>query len=43
MILKEMTPGAHMPPPRGSIHVYFHKLQTSSPLKPLVQSKPNFM
>ena len=32
-----------MPPPWGSIHVYFHDLQTSSPLKPLGQSKPNFV
>ena len=32
-----------MPPPRGNIHVYYHNIQTSSPLKPLGQSKPNFM
>ena len=31
-----------MPPPRGNIHVYFHNIQTSSPLKPLGQTKPNF-
>ena len=35
------TPGAHVP--RGNIHVYFHNIQTSSPLRPLGQSKPNFM
>ena len=32
-----------MSPPRGNIHVYYHKIQTSSPLKPLSQLKPNFM
>ena len=26
-----------------SIHVYYHNIQTSSPLKPLGESKPNFM
>ena len=36
------TPGAHLPPPRGIIHVNYHNIQTSS-LKPLGQSKPNFM
>ena len=30
------------PCPRGYIHVYDHNIQTSS-LKPLGQSKPNFM
>ena len=36
MILKKKwTPGAHVPPPRGNIHVYYHNIQTSSPLKPL--------
>ena len=29
--------------PKGYIHVYDHNIQTSSPLKPLGQSKPNFM
>ena len=24
-----------MPTPRGNIHVYYHNIQTSSPLKPL--------
>ena len=28
---KNWTPGAHVPPPRGNIHVYFHNIQTSSP------------
>ena len=37
-----MDPRAHMPPPRGNIHVHLHNIQTSSPLKPLGQSKPNF-
>ena len=32
-----------LPLPRGYIHVYEHHFQTSSPLKPLGQSKPNFM
>ena len=40
---KKWTSGAHMPPPRGSIQVYFHNIQTSSPLKLLGQSKSNFM
>ena len=40
---KNWTPGAHMPPPRGNIHVYYHNIQTSSPLKPVGQSKSNFM
>ena len=39
---KNWTPGAHLPPPRGNIHVYYHNIQTSSPLKPLGESKPNF-
>ena len=44
MILKKIGPQELMcPPPRGNIHVYFHNIQTSSPLKPLGQSKPNFM
>ena len=29
--------------PRGYIHVYDHSIQTSSCLKPIGQSKPNFM
>ena len=32
-----------MAPPWGNIHVYCHNIQTSTPLKPLGQSKPNFM
>ena len=44
MILKKnWTPGAHLPQPRGIIHVYYHNIQTSSSLKLLGQSKPNFM
>ena len=30
-----------LPLPRGYIHVYDHNIQTSSPLKPLGQFKPN--
>ena len=40
---KSWIPGAHMPPPRGNIRVYHNNIQTSSPLKPHGQSKPNFM
>ena len=32
-----------MPLPQGYIHIYFHNNETSSPLKPLGQSKPNFI
>ena len=37
--------GDGLPLPRGYIHVrvYDHNIQTSSSLKPLGQSKPNFM
>ena len=35
--------GGCLPLPRGYIHVYFHNNETSSPLKPLGQSKPNFI
>ena len=32
MILKKnWIPGAHLPPPQGNIHVYYHNIQTSSP------------
>ena len=40
---KKMDLRAHMPTPGGNIHVYYHNIQTSSPLKPLGQLKPNFM
>ena len=40
---KNWTPGAHVPPPRGKIHVYLHNIRTSSLLKLLGKSKPNFM
>ena len=40
---KESDPGAGLPPPRGNIHVYYHTIQRYSSLKPLGQSKPNFM
>ena len=36
------TPGAHLSPTWGNIHVCYHNIQTSSPMKPLGQSKPNF-
>ena len=39
---KNLTPGGGLPLPRDYIHVYDHHFQTSS-LKPLGQSKPNFM
>ena len=39
---KIWTPGVCLPPPRGNIHVYYRDIQRSS-LKPLGQSKPNFM
>ena len=31
--LKNWTLGAHLPPPRGIIHVYFHNIQTAWPIK----------
>ena len=40
---KKMDLRAHMPRPGGNIHVYYHNIQTSSPLKPLGQLRPNFM
>ena len=40
---KNWTPGAHMPPPRGNIRVHYLNIQTSSTLKLLGQSQPNFM
>ena len=38
-----LGPVGCLPLPRGCIHVYDHNIQTSSSLKPLGQSKPNFM
>ena len=38
-----MTSGGCLPLSRGYIHVYNHYVQTSSSLKPLGQSIPNFM
>ena len=40
---KKLTPGGCLPLPRGHIHVYDHHFQRSSSLKPLGQSKPNFI
>ena len=40
---KSWTPWDHMPLPRGNIHAHYHDIETLSPLKPLGQSKPNFM
>ena len=37
-----LGPEGCLPLPRGYIHVYDHNIQTSS-LKPLGQSKPNFL
>ena len=38
---EKRTPGFHLPPPRGNIHVYYHIIKASK--KPLGQSKPNFI
>ena len=43
IFMKKKSPGACLPLPRGYIHVHDHNIQTSSALKPLGQSKPNFM
>ena len=40
---KKWTTGIGLPPPRGNIHVYYKNIQRSSSLKPLGQSKPNFI
>ena len=40
---KILTPGGCLPQPQGYILVYDHHFQTRFPLKPLGQSKPNFM
>ena len=42
MFMEKFCPGGCLPLPRCYIHVYFHNIETS-PLKPLGQSKPNFM
>ena len=42
MFMKKIDPGGCLPLSRGYIHVYDHKIQTSS-LKALGQSKANFM
>ena len=41
MFMGKMSSGV-LPPPLGFIHAYDHNIQTSS-LKPIDQSKPNFM
>ena len=43
MILKKIkwSPGVGLPTPRGNIQVYYNNIQRS--LKPLGQSKPNFI
>ena len=38
-----LIPGGCLPLPWGYIHVYFHKIEASSPLKLLGQSNPNFI
>ena len=44
MILKKkMDPRGRSAPTRGNIHIYYHYIQRSSSLKPLGQSKPNFI
>ena len=40
---KKLDPGVGLSPPRGNIHVYYKNIQRSSSLKPLGQSKPNFI
>ena len=40
---KNLSQGGCLPQPRGYIHVYDHNIQISSSLKPLGQSKPNFI
>ena len=40
---KKKKPGGYLPLPRGYIHVYDHYFQTSSSVKPLGQSTPNFI
>ena len=40
---KKRTTGGGLPPPPGNIHVYYKNIQRSSSLKPLGQSKPNFI
>ena len=42
MFMEKISSGGCLSPPLGYIHVYDHNIQTSS-LKPLGQSKPNFM
>ena len=44
ILMEILAPGGGcLPLPRGYIHVYFHNNETSTPLKPLGQSKPNFI
>ena len=43
MFMEKMFSGDCLPPPLGYIHVHDHNIQASSSLKPLGQSKPNFM
>ena len=43
LLIKTLTPWGLSAPARGYIHVYNHYFQTSSFLKPLGQSMPNFM
>ena len=40
---QKLNPRAHMTPPRSNIHVNYHDIQTSSPLKLLGLLKPNFI
>ena len=40
---KQLSPGDRLPFPWGYIHVCDHNIHTSYSLKPLGQSKPNFM
>ena len=40
---KKLSLGCCLPLPQGYIHIHDQNIQTSSALKPLGQSKPNFM
>ena len=43
MLMENFSPWGVVCPCPGAIYVYFHNNETSSPLKPLGQSKPNFI
>ena len=43
MFMEKMSSGVCLPPALGYLHAYDHDIQTSSSLKALGQSRPNFM